>query len=71
MGIGSAWGIYQQPLSACLGQYLSGFEVDHLPRASAIADLGVVGVKNNQAVDVEKAMPVYLRDKVAKKESER
>ncbi len=70
-GIGSAWGIYQQPLSDCLGKLLTGFELDHLPRASAIADLGVLGVANNQAVDVEKALPVYLRDKVAKKESER
>ncbi len=71
LGIGSGWGIYQQPLSACLGELLTGFEVDHLPRASAIADLGVLGMENNQAVAVEMAMPVYLRDKVAKKESER
>jgi tRNA threonylcarbamoyladenosine biosynthesis protein TsaB len=71
LGIGSGWGIYQQPLSACLGKLLTGFEVDHLPRASAIADLGVLGMENNQAVAVEMAMPVYLRDKVAKKESER
>jgi tRNA threonylcarbamoyladenosine biosynthesis protein TsaB len=33
--------------------------------------LGVHGFNDNQAVPVEQAMPVYLRDKVAKKESER
>ncbi len=71
VGIGSGWGVYQQPLSSCLGDLLQSVEIDHLPRASAIVDLGVQGYKNNQAVEVEKAMPVYLRDKVAKKESER
>jgi len=71
VGIGSGWGVYQQQLSSRLGGLLQSIEVDHLPRASAIIDLGVMGYKKNQAVDVEMAMPVYLRDKVAKKESER
>ena len=71
VGIGSGWGEYPEPLSTCLGDLLQGIEIDHLPRASAIVDLGVMGFKKNQAVAVEKAMPVYLRDKVAKKESER
>ena len=71
MGIGSGWAVYQQQLSNCLGSLLQGVEDDHLPRASAIAELGVIGFENSQAVDVEMAMPVYLRDKVAKKESER
>jgi tRNA threonylcarbamoyladenosine biosynthesis protein TsaB len=71
IGIGSGWGVYPDELSSCLGDLLLGIEVDHLPRASAIAELGVMGFEKNQAVAVEKAMPVYLRDKVAKKESER
>ncbi len=71
VGIGSGWGIYQQQLTDRLGALILDIEVDHLPRASAIADLGVIGFNQNKAVDVEKAMPVYLRDKVAKKESER
>ncbi len=71
VGIGSGWGVYQQQLSDCLAELLINIEVDHLPRASAIAALGVDGFNKNQAVDVEMAMPVYLRDKVAKKESER
>jgi len=70
-GIGSGWGEYPEQLSNCLGDLLQQVEVDHLPRASAIVDLGVVGFALNQAVAVEQAMPVYLRDKVAKKESER
>ncbi|MCK4840607.1 MAG: tRNA (adenosine(37)-N6)-threonylcarbamoyltransferase complex dimerization subunit type 1 TsaB [Methylococcales bacterium] len=71
VGIGSAWAIYEQQLTQRLGDKLLSFEADHLPRASAIAELGVIGFNNNQAVEVEQAMPVYLRDKVAKKESER
>jgi len=71
MGIGSGWGVYPEQLSNCVGDLLQGIEADLLPRASAIVDLGVIGFKNDQAVVVEKAMPVYLRDKVAKKESER
>jgi len=71
LGIGSGWGVYQQQLSDRLGDLLQAFEPDHLPRASAIAQLGVLGFNNKQAVAVENAMPVYLRDKVAKKESER
>lgn len=71
MGVGSGWAVYQQQLSDCLGSLLQGIDADPLPRASAIAELGVMGFENNQAVDVEMAMPVYLRDKVAKKESER
>jgi tRNA threonylcarbamoyladenosine biosynthesis protein TsaB len=70
-GLGSAWDIYQKTLQQYLADLLLGFEADHLPRASAIAKLGVNLVEQNQAVAVEKAMPVYLRDKVAKKQSER
>lgn len=71
VGIGSGWKVYHQQMSDCLGKLLLGIETDCLPRASAIADLGVIGYEQNGAVDVEQAMPVYLRDKVAKKESER
>jgi len=71
VGIGSGWTEYPEQLSSCLGDLLQAVETDHLPRASAIVELGVLGFQNDQAVAVEKAMPVYLRDKVAKKESER
>jgi tRNA threonylcarbamoyladenosine biosynthesis protein TsaB len=46
-------------------------EIDNLPRAAAIARLGARGFEQGLAVAVEQAMPVYLRNKVAKKESER
>ncbi len=71
VGLGSGWAVYQQQMSESLGDLLLAVEANHLPRASVIADLGVIGFKNNQAVNADLAMPVYLRNKVAKKESER
>lgn len=71
VGIGSAWAVYESQLKGRLGELLQGFESDNLPQAAAIAQLGVLGLQANQGVAAEHAMPVYLRDKVAKKESER
>ncbi|MGZ4959212.1 MAG: tRNA (adenosine(37)-N6)-threonylcarbamoyltransferase complex dimerization subunit type 1 TsaB [Methylomonas sp.] len=70
-GVGSGWAVYSEELSSRLGQRVLGVEGDIWPRAAAIAQLGAYGFANGQAVPVEQAMPVYLRDKVAKKQSER
>jgi tRNA threonylcarbamoyladenosine biosynthesis protein TsaB len=71
VGIGSGWGIYHQELTARLAGRVSRYKVDMLPRAGADARLGARGFEQGLSVAVEQAMPVYLRDKVAKKESER
>ncbi|MFA6053150.1 MAG: tRNA (adenosine(37)-N6)-threonylcarbamoyltransferase complex dimerization subunit type 1 TsaB [Methylobacter sp.] len=71
VGVGSGWGVYSQELMARLAGKVSRYEAELLPRAGAIARLGARGFEQGLAVDVEHAMPVYLRDKVAKKESER
>ena len=71
VGIGSGWGVYAQELMARLAGHVSYYEADRLPRASAIACLAARDFELGLAVSVEQAMPVYLRDKVAKKESER
>jgi tRNA threonylcarbamoyladenosine biosynthesis protein TsaB len=71
VGVGSGWGVYKDTLMSRLEGLVSHCEVDFLPRAGAIAKLGVHGFNQGLAVSVEQAMPVYLRDKVAKKESER
>jgi tRNA threonylcarbamoyladenosine biosynthesis protein TsaB len=70
-GVGSGWGVYRQELMTRLAGRVSYCEADKLPRAGAIARLGARGFERGLAVAVEQAMPVYLRDKVAKKESER
>jgi tRNA threonylcarbamoyladenosine biosynthesis protein TsaB len=71
VGVGSGWGVYKMELMIRLAGRVSYCEIDKLPRASAIARLGARGFEQGLAVAVEQAMPVYLRDKVAKKESER
>ncbi len=71
VGIGSGWGVYPQELMSRLVNRVIRYEAERLPRARAIAKLGVRGFELGLAVPVEQAMPVYLRDKVARKESER
>jgi len=71
VGAGSGWKVYHQILKNRLQGYVETVDVDCLPRAAAVARLGAWGYIENRAVPVEQAMPVYLRNKVAKKESER
>ena len=71
VGIGTGWKVYATALADRLAHRLIRFESENLPRARVIARLGNEGFKQGLAVPVEQAMPVYLRDKVAKKESER
>ncbi len=71
VGIGSGFGLYQAELSQQLGHLLQRHESNNLPRAAAIAQLGALALENNQGLLVELARPTYLRNKVAKKESER
>ena len=70
-GVGSGWKIHETELTNHLANSVTNYDSNYLPKASVIARLGVHGFNNNQAIPVEQAMPVYLRDKVAKKESER
>lgn len=70
-GIGTGWGVYHQALMQRLGWRIDRVETENLPRAAAVARLGAYGFELGLAVDVEDAQPVYLRNKVAKKESER
>jgi tRNA threonylcarbamoyladenosine biosynthesis protein TsaB len=71
IGVGSGWGVYHQELMARLAGRISHYQADMLPRAGMIARLGARGFELGLAVPVEQAMPVYLRDKVAKTEAER
>ncbi len=70
-GIGTGWGRYREELEAQLAGRVGMIETANLPRAGAVARLGARGFELGLAVDVEDAQPVYLRNKVAKKESER
>ena len=70
-GVGSGWGVYPEILNQRLAQRVLDVESEIWPHAACIAQLGAYGFANGLAVAVEQAMPVYLRDKVAKKQSER
>jgi tRNA threonylcarbamoyladenosine biosynthesis protein TsaB len=70
-GIGTGWEAYRDVLADRLAGRVDLIETDNLPRAGAVARLGARGYTQGLAVDVEDAQPVYLRNKVAKKESER
>lgn len=70
-GVGSGWHVYQEVLATRLKGRIMHCETDNLPRAGAVAVLGVQDFAAGLQVPVEQAMPVYLRNKVAKKESER
>lgn len=67
-GVGSGWAVYQQVLSNRLANQLQGIDSEIWPRAAAVAQLGAYGFAQGLAVPVEQAMPVYLRDEVAKKQ---
>jgi tRNA threonylcarbamoyladenosine biosynthesis protein TsaB len=71
VGIGTGWSVYQDILTDRLDGRIEHFEIDNLPRAGAVAVLAAQDFAEGLQVPVEQAMPVYLRDKVAKKESER
>jgi tRNA threonylcarbamoyladenosine biosynthesis protein TsaB len=71
VGIGTGWKEYNYELLSILSQRVIRFEDNNLPRAKAIARLGCEGFMQGLAVSVEQALPVYLRNKVAKKEWER
>jgi len=70
-GVGSGWDVHGETLSAHLGRRVLGVESQVWPHSACIAQLGAYEFANGLAVPVELAMPVYLRDKVAKKQSER
>lgn len=71
VGLGTGWKVYHQELSARLSHRIIRYEADNLPRARAVARLGFDGFNHGLTVIAEHAMPIYLRDKVAMKESER
>ncbi|PPD33770.1 MAG: tRNA (adenosine(37)-N6)-threonylcarbamoyltransferase complex dimerization subunit type 1 TsaB [Methylomonas sp.] len=71
VGVGSGWSVHGNALSSRLGDRVKYVINDVWPHAACVAQLGAYDCANGLAVPVEQAMPVYLRDKVAKKQSER
>jgi len=70
-GVGTGWATYGDQLSQRLGDRLLEVKGDLLCSAHDVALLGVDGFKMGDAVSPECALPVYLRDQVAKKPAAR
>jgi len=70
-GAGSGFGVNNAALSARYAGQLSGAAPLLVPQASAVAQLAAIIFSKGKAVDAALALPLYLRDKVALKTSER
>lgn len=71
VGAGTGWASYQQAMKQKAGESLLSIQGDKLPSASAIAEIALDMAKKGQTVSAEMALPVYLRNKVAKTTLER
>jgi tRNA threonylcarbamoyladenosine biosynthesis protein TsaB len=70
-GAGSGFAVHGVALGERYAGQLSGSNAQSVPQAKAIAQLAAVMFAAGQGVDAAQAMPLYLRDKVALKTSER
>ncbi|MDV3241304.1 MAG: tRNA (adenosine(37)-N6)-threonylcarbamoyltransferase complex dimerization subunit type 1 TsaB, partial [Methylocaldum sp.] len=71
VGIGSGWKTYGSVLQERLGSNVKRILPDRFPRAAMVARLGSDAFGRGFFVEPEQALPVYLRDNVAKKPGSR
>ena len=69
-GAGSAWDSYSVQLNKALGDRITDIYADYLPHASSIAKLAVEAFNQGLAIKAAEALPVYLRNDVAKKKAD-
>jgi tRNA threonylcarbamoyladenosine biosynthesis protein TsaB len=70
-GVGSGFATHGVSLQARYAGQLLGIDGNVVPQAAAIAALGAVQFALGHGLDAAEALPLYLRDKVALKTSER
>jgi len=70
-GVGSGFATHGAALQARYAGQLMGVDGVAVPQAAAIAALGAAQFALGRGVDAAEALPLYLRDKVALKTSER
>lgn len=70
-GAGSGFAVNDAALSVRYARQLAAVDAQAVPQAAAIAQLAAVEFEKGGAVDAALALPLYLRDKVALKTSER
>jgi len=69
-GSGSGWDQYADALSARLGARLEKWLPGQFPRASAVGALATARYLAGEALPPEQALPVYVRDDVARKRAD-
>jgi tRNA threonylcarbamoyladenosine biosynthesis protein TsaB len=67
VGAGSGWQGHGEALRQRLGDRVSRSFADYFPCARTIAQLAVTDFQQGLAVQAAAAVPVYLRDQVARK----
>ena len=71
IGVGSGFAIYGALLNERYAGQLKAIDVAAVPRAAAVAALAAAEFALGRGADAAEALPLYLRDKVALKTSER
>lgn len=71
VGAGSGWAAYEPQLLTRIAQPLQALYPDIYPQSASIAKLAADDFAQGRYVEAAKAVPVYLRNDVAKKTSER
>tara|TARA_R110001606_G_scaffold399222_2_gene582473 strand:- start:137374 stop:138069 length:696 start_codon:yes stop_codon:yes gene_type:complete len=69
-GVGTGWREYDAILRESFNNHLAQLSVEHYPRATSIIKLAQVEVDAGRLLPADQAMPVYLRNNVAKKKGE-
>jgi len=70
LGIGTGWAEYEAILSENFSGQLSQVEANRFPQASSIIKLALQEVEAGRLLPADQALPVYLRNNVAKKKGE-
>jgi tRNA threonylcarbamoyladenosine biosynthesis protein TsaB len=70
-GAGSGYAVNDGALLQHYGKQLVGMDAQAVPQAGAVAQIAAIEFAKGNAVDAALALPLYLRDKVALKTSER
>ncbi len=66
-GVGTGWATYSEILTQRMGERIVAIKGNLLCSAQDVAQLAVRGYEAGEAIAAEQALPVYLRDQVAKK----
>lgn len=69
VGAGSGWDRYHDELLQRLGERVASWHERGYPRASDVARLGAALLRAGGAIPAERALPVYVRDEVAVKQT--